>query len=153
MKKALPLLGLGVVPLIPGLLLMWAIPTLPSAVVSLLPVLSVLFLLVWGLAAYKLCDPSGGILRQALPLCAFGLLMLLLTLIQELAVGHYWEGPLGLLPQAFFLPWYALASAAASLLSAAVTGPLPVSTWGCSAAILLALFAAACAGFLARRRG
>ena len=152
MKKTLPLLGLGVVPLIPGLLLMWAIPALPSAAVSLLPVLSVLFLLVWGLAAYKLCDPSGGILRQALPLCAFGLLMLLLTLVQELAVGHYWDGPLGLLPQAFFLPWQALVSAVESLLSAAVA-VYTVYTWGGCAAILIVLFAAGCAGFLARRRG
>ena len=153
-RKTMQLLGMGIVPLITGFILMaWLIPALPAAGLRLLPVLSVLLLLAWGFAAYKLFDPSGNIPGQALLLCAFGLLMLLLTLIQELAVGHYWDGPLGLLPQAFFLPWHALASAAVSLLSAAVTGPLSISAWGCAAVILLALFAAGCAGFLARRRG
>lgn len=150
MTKPIRLIAAGIVPLILGFLLHWMILALPNTAVVTLP-LSVVLLAAWGFAAFKLSDPAGSAALQAFLMCALGLVILLLLLYQELVVGAYWGGWIGLGTQLFFLPWLPLPAAAASFL-ASMIGPSAMPMWADYLAVWICLFAAGCIGCSARRR-
>lgn len=100
--KTLRLIGLGIVPLILGFI--WDRLILHGALFLAGAVVGLVLLLLWGYAAYKLSDPAKNPVLQALLMCAFGLLMLLLVLYQELVRGAYWMNCIGMATQLFFLP-------------------------------------------------
>ena len=55
-------------------------------------------------------DYTAVVLGKFMAAAAFGLLMLALTLYQELVMGSYWGNILGYGTQMFFLPWLSLAA-------------------------------------------
>ena len=146
MKHTGTLLAAGMLPLPVGYGLNFLLLRLPLPM-PLWP-LGAALLVLWGVLAYRLADPGRHSFRQALALCAVGLLMLALVLWQELALGEYWQNPLGFASQMYFLP--------ALTVSAAVMAPfLPViTTWPLYIGEWVLLLAAACTGCaLKRRRG
>ena len=95
--------ALGVVPLIPGYALTrW--PELIQGDAALAGILLGLAVLAYFYLTAKRLEKKlpgwGGVLL----LSAFGFVMLVLLVTQEVAVGRYWSGLLGLLPQAYFVP-------------------------------------------------
>lgn len=100
----LALILLGAVPLVPGYLLMrWpeqiirGDQALAGILIGLIVLAYFFFISKW--AVKKIPGWSSILL-----LSACGLLMLILLVIQEVAIGSYWSGLLGLLPQAYFVP-------------------------------------------------
>ena len=109
MIRAMRLMGAGTLPLFLGFLLNRLLLAFPASGMVRVP-LSVLLLFAWGYFAFRLSDSLQNAVLQAFLLCAFGLLMLALTLYQELVLGSYWGNVLGYGTQMFFLPWLSLAA-------------------------------------------
>lgn len=109
MMKTIKLIGVGIIPLILGFLLNWLILTFPI-IGSVYIFLGLLFLALWEYCSFKLADAQKNSILQAFIICAFGLLMLILVLYQELIAGAYWSNVIGLGTQMFFLPWLSLAA-------------------------------------------
>ena len=143
MKRTARLLLLGMLPLAVGYLRNYLLMLLPFPLFfgSLVP------LLLWAWLSGKMADLSENIWMQALLLNAFGLLMLLLTLLQELLLGGYWQNVLGLFSQVFFLTGLPLASVLLRPLTATqALWPFYLASW-------LFLFLLSLAGiWLTRRR-
>lgn len=143
MNKMLRLVLIGILPLPLGVLFNWLyVEFFFPRPVSLL--ISVLFLLAWGCIAFWLSSPGQNAVLQALCMCAFGLLVLALLLYQELVMGEYWGGLIGLGTQAFFLPWLSLAFV--------VLSPLVHHVWPLYLAIWAALFLTSWLGCFLRQR-
>ena len=137
MKHTGKLLAAGLLPLLVGYLLNVLLLYLSLPIPRLL---GLALLGLWGVLAYRLADPGRRCFPQALALCAFGLGMLALVLWQELALGEYWQSPLGFASQMYFLPALSAASAVmAPFLKVVTPWPLYIGEW----ALLLA---AACGG-------
>ena len=142
MKNMVRLLLLGLMPLAVGYLMNYVLMLLPFPLFfgSLLP------LLLWAWLSGRMADSSESALLQALLLNAFGLLMLLLVLLQELILGAYWENILGLFSQLFFLTGLPLASVLFRSLTATT------SLWPFYGASWLFLYLTSLAGILFYRR-
>ena len=67
-------------------------------------------LLIWGLFCYLTADSNSKARSQVLALNAANFLALVLVLVQELLVGHYWINAVGMASQLFFLPLIHLAA-------------------------------------------
>ena len=139
------LVGVGVLLILPGALLQKLISAAPN-ILPYFPLVSILLLLAWEWVSYRLADPSESLLRQALLLCAFGLVMLALILYQELIRGAYWQNWLGIGSQWFFLPWISLAATAVSPFVKIL------NVWLVDIVCWMALFLASCLGCLIKRR-
>lgn len=142
MRNTVRLLLLGLLPLAVGYLINYVLMLLPFPLFfgSLLP------LLLWAWLSGRMADSSENALLQALLLNAFGLVMLLLALLQELVLGAYWENILGLFSQLFFLTGLPLASVLLRPLTSTA------SLWPFYGASWLFLFLASLAGILLYRR-
>ena len=110
MRSEVKLALVGIAPLAAGYLLnfIWTLADAISGIAILL--LGVMFLALWGYAAYKLSSNDKKILPQVLSMCAFAALMLLLVLYQEIVRNAYLGSIIGSLSQLYFLPWLTLAS-------------------------------------------
>ena len=138
------LVGLGVLPLVLGFLLNWAMMILPISRIFYI-LLSILLLVGWGYLSFKVSSPSSNPFIQALLMCSFGLLMLMLVLYQELVIGRYWGNLIGSGTQFFFLPWLSLASTIISPLMHTVRmWPMYVTVW-------IGLFISSCIGCFKKR--
>lgn len=92
------------VPLLCSLLLSLLVYSFPKISVPVVAVpLSIVFLLIWACCALFLSDPGKGAVTQSLLMCAPGLVMLCLVLIQEV-LGRYWFSFVGVLSQDYFTP-------------------------------------------------
>ena len=140
MAKAVRLICVGMVPLILGFLLNGVMQTSPISGFIWLA-LSFLLLIAWGYLAFKVSNPAHNSMMQALLMCAFGLVMLLFVLYQELVMGAYWGNIIGVGTQMYFLPWVALASLVIHSLR----------LWPIYVAIWLGLFVTSCIGCLLKR--
>ncbi len=109
MSGSLRLLGIGVLPLLAGLLFHFILCYLPIGG-FLLCFMNLVLLLLWGYGAYRAADAAKSPVIQALALSAFGLLMLALALWQELVLWQYWPNFIGFGTQLYFLPFLTLAS-------------------------------------------
>ncbi len=110
--KAIRLIGWGILPVVVGFIENWLLTSSPLGIPGFISRLLSLFLLIlWGYSAFRLSDPAHNPIMQALWMCSFGLLMLILVLYQELVLGAYWRNIIGVGTQMFFLPWISLASA------------------------------------------
>ena len=107
MIRAMRLMGAGALPLFLGFLLDRLLLAFPASGMVRVP-LSVLLLFAWGYFAFRLSDSLQNAVLQAFLLCAFGLLMLALTLYQELVMGSYWGNILGYGTQMFFFRGFRL---------------------------------------------
>lgn len=141
MKRTVRLLLLGMLPLAVGYLMNYMLMLLPFPLLfgSLVP------LILWAWLSGRMADVSESALLQALLLNAFGLLMLLLALLQELILGGYWENTAGLFSQLFFLTGLPLASVLLRPLTATA------SLWPFYGASWLFLFLTSLAGILLYR--
>lgn len=101
MKKHIKTIALGLIPLIFGFLMdrAWTLP-LPQIFWT---ILELLFLVGWGWLAYRIMKKEDRVMSNVVRMNAIGLIMLILVLVQELAVGQYWPNLFGLLPQFYFL--------------------------------------------------
>lgn len=150
MKRNIALLLLGILPLPLGYALNFVILSLPSSSI-LLSAVSIGFLLLWVLLARRVSAREGRPIVQALLLSAFGLLMLLLVLYQELVMGRYWLNLLGAAPQLYFLPLLSLGFTLSNVL---IQPFLPtLEMWLVYLLAWLLLFAAGCAGCFWKARG
>ncbi|MBC5730530.1 hypothetical protein [Pseudoflavonifractor hominis] len=150
MKRNIALLLLGILPLPLGYALNFVILSLPSSSILLYAV-SIGFLLLWVLLARRVSAREGQPIVQALLLSAFGLLMLLLVLYQELVMGRYWFNLLGAAPQLYFLPLLSLGFTLSNVL---IQPFLPtLEMWLVYLLAWLLLFAAGCAGCFWKARG
>lgn len=106
MKRAglkLALLALGALPVLPGYALSrW--PQLIQGDRKLADILIGLMVMAYFFFVVKWAVKKLPGWTSALLLSAVGLLMLVLLLVQEVAIGHFWGGLLGLLPQVYFVP-------------------------------------------------
>lgn len=109
MSGSFRLLGIGVLPLLVGLLFHFILCYLPIGG-FLLCLMNLVLLLLWGYGAYRAADATKSPVIQALALSAFGLLMLGLGLWQELVLQRYWPNFIGFGTQLYFLPFLTLAS-------------------------------------------
>ena len=117
----------------------------------MLSAVSICFLLLWVLLARRVSAREGQPIVQALLLSAFGLLMLLLVLYQELVMGRYWLNLLGAAPQLYFLPLLSLGFTLSNVL---IQPFLPtLEMWLVYLLAWLLLFAAGCAGCFWKARG
>ena len=145
MKHTRTLLAAGLLPLPVGYGLNFLLLHLPLPVPLWL--MGAVLLGLWGLLAYRLAEPGRRSFPQAVALCAFGFWMLALVLWQELALGAYWQGPLGFASQIYFLPALSIAAAVmAPFLKVVTPWPLYIGEW----VLLLAVSCGGCA--LKRRR-
>ncbi len=101
MKKHIKTIALGLIPLAFGSFMnyAWGLPV-PQI---LWTILELLFFAGWGWLAYRITKKGDRAMGIAVRMNAIGLIMLILVLIQELAVGQYWLNLFGLLPQFYFL--------------------------------------------------
>ena len=146
MPKTVKLLCAGILPLIVG----WIFHFL--LLYSPLPIwfyrLAGLALLAgWAYLSYRLSDFGKNPVLQAFFLSAFGLLMLVLALYQEIGMGQYWLNLAGVSTQLYFLPVLTFA--------ASVTAPFKSITqvWPMYIVVWLFLFAAGCIGCYKKRSG
>lgn len=79
MDRAIRLIVIGIMPLILGFVLNWLLMILPITGFFIL-LLSLLFLIVWGYAAFKIASPSRNFILQAFLMCIFGLQAVLAVL-------------------------------------------------------------------------
>lgn len=129
MSGLLRLLGIGVLPLLVGLLFHFLLCYLPIGG-FLLCFLNLVLLLLWGYGAYWAADADKSPVIQALALSAFGLLALALALWQELVLQQYWPNFIGFGTQLYFLPLLTLASTLVSPLSNVVrVWPMYILIW------------------------
>lgn len=111
MARIAKLLLAGVVPLLAGYLLNYAIVYLQfPAFGFLLVLLELVLLLLWGCMAYRITSPDRNPAVQSLLLCTLGLLMLILVVWQEMILGQYWFNLIGSASQLYFLPLLTLVS-------------------------------------------
>lgn len=144
MDRAIRLIVIGIMPLILGFVLNWLLMILPITGFFML-LLSLLFLIVWGYAAFKISSPSRNFILQAFLMCIFGLLMLILVLYQELAMGEYWGNLIGVGTQMFFLPWISLASTIIRpFMNVTRVWPLEIAIW-------IVLFILGCIGCIVKQ--
>lgn len=149
MARTIKLVLLGFMPLVIGYALNYAMLSWPLYGWKL-NIISVALLLLWGLLAYCAAAPGKSPAVQALLLCAFGILMLLLVLCQELVSGQYWPGVVGLSTQMYFLPLMSLSS---SLLASVFHAPA-ITVWLCCVIALACMFAVGYLGCrLKQKRG
>lgn len=149
MARTIKLVLLGFMPLVIGYALNYAMLSWPLYGWKL-NIISVALLLLWGLLAYCAAAPGKSPAVQALLLCAFGILMLLLVLCQELVFGQYWPGVVGLSTQMYFLPLMSLSS---SLLASVFHAPA-ITVWLCCVIVWACMFAVSCLGCrLKQKRG
>ncbi len=106
MKRTLKLILIGTLPMWIGIVLnsILSVASMPIVIVS------AFFLGAWCFVSYKCTIGWQDLLPQALLLNAFGFLMLVLVLIQELVFGSYWVNYLGMATQLYFLPGLAFVS-------------------------------------------
>ena len=144
MKHTGTLLAAGALPLLAGYGLNFLLLRLPLP--APLWLMGATLLVLWGVLAYRLADSGRRSLPQGLALCAFGLWMLALVLWQELALGAYWQGPLGFASQMYFLPALSVSAAVMTPFLKVVTPwPLYIGEW-------VLLLAAGCGGCALKRR-
>lgn len=149
MARTIKLVLLGFMPLVIGYALNYAMLSWPLYGWKL-NIISAALLLLWGLLAYCAAAPGKSPAVQALLLCAFGILMLLLVLCQELVSGQYWPGVVGLSTQMYFLPLMSLSS---SLLASVFHAPA-ITVWLCCVIVWACMFAVSCLGCrLKQKRG
>lgn len=149
MPKKLQLILLGIIPLVVGYILNYAILYLPISDL-LMNILELGFLFLWGYLAYLVSAPEKNSVMQAFVLCAFGLLMLILVLYQELIIKQYWLNIFGFASQMYFLPFLTLVS---TLLTFFVQLFMPaIRIWPFYAAIWICMFAVSCAGCLLKQK-
>ena len=142
------LVGLGVLPLVLGFFYNWMLTTLPVRGILYL-LLPVLLLVGWGYLSYRVASSSSNPFLQALLTCSFGLVILVLVLYQELAMGQYWGNLVGIATQFFFLPWISLASSVMSLISPFVHS---IRVWPLYVIIWIGLLAVSCFGCVKKRK-
>lgn len=136
---------LAVSPLAVGYGLNHAMLNFPIPIL-VIAILGLCLLFLWGYFSYRIASRDKNPFLQACWICAFGFLMLLLVLYQELVLGRYWFNLFGTAPQLYFLPLFAVATTALRL-SVALFVPITqiwpyyILIWGC-------MFAASCAGCL-----
>lgn len=107
-------------------------------------------LLLWGYLAYKVADAGKSCAIQALILNAVGLIMLLLVLYQEIVMGQYWSGFVGLAGQLYFLP---LLSIASTVFTQIFNLFMPVvRIWPFYVAVWICMFAAGLIGCMKKRK-
>lgn len=129
--RVLCLIAVGISPLFLGFLMNWLVQTAPS-LFAFPTVLTVLLLLAWGYCSYKLTTPAKNFLLQAFAMCAFGLVMLILAVYQELRMGEYWQNLIGLGSQFFFLPWISLGAKIISIFARDIKiWPMYIVSWVC----------------------
>lgn len=145
MVRVIRLIGIGIVPLIVGFVLNWLMTILPITG-FFMSLLSLLLLIIWGYAAFKISSPSGNFVLQAFLMCVFGLLMLILVLYQELAMGEYWGNLIGYGSQLFFAPWILPAS------TVIIPFMSVIRIWPMYIAIWIALFISGCIGCFVKQR-
>lgn len=141
MRRAVKLFCMGVLPLPIGFLLNYYILLgLPLYGFSLI---GAALLAAWGYMAFRVSDAGKSPMVQAFLLSAFGLLMLVLAVYQELVLGHYWPNRIGSGTQMYFLPFLSLALS--------VMGRFFSRIWPGYIAVWLAIFFASWAGCRAKR--
>lgn len=109
MKRYALLFALGLVPFCVGIADDFLIRSLPVTGVLALFV-SLILLILWGYLGFRFSDGKRNVVLQALSLSTVGVLMFVLILVQELALGHYWLNYIGYMSQIFFLPVLTVAS-------------------------------------------
>lgn len=109
MLDAVIMLCAGILPLLAGILFHCLLLFLPVGS-SLMLLLALALLAAWVYLAYRVSKPQKNPIIQAFLLSAFGVVMLVLALCQELVLGRYWLNFLGLAPQLYFLPFVPLAA-------------------------------------------
>lgn len=139
MRKTIKLIFLGMIPLVVGYALNFAAPLLPVSGL-ILSVIEVGLLFLWGWLAYRASSPEKNSVVQALLLCSFGLLLLVLALYQELVMGQYWKNFIGSVTQIYFVPFLTIAAAALTslvrlFLPTDQVWPFYVAIWGCMFAV------------------
>ena len=102
---------LAVSPLAVGYGLNHAMLNLPIPIL-VIAILGLCLLFLWGYFSYRIASRDKNPFLQACWVCAFGFLMLLLVLYQELVLGRYWFNLFGTAPQLYFLPLFAVATTA-----------------------------------------
>lgn len=141
--KKLVIAVFGMVPVLIGMLMNWAMVTVWPTAALPLGLIAVVFLLFWFCLAYALSgwikNPAEGAALLGVPGC----LVLVLLAIQEYWLGAYWQSLVGTLTQEFFLPVMYLG--------------FNLTTWShrifpayCAAFLLM--FAAACLGGYAGKK-
>lgn len=100
MNRILKQFFIGTIPLWLGVVLNSVLRVLPIPVYFF----SLCFLVFWCWMCCKACVSWESIWKQALAFSSFGFLMLVLVLIQELILGHYWVSYFGLATQMYFMP-------------------------------------------------
>lgn len=112
----------------------------------LMNLFEICLLFFWGYFSYHIASRERNPILQACLFCAFGFLMLLLVLFQELVLGNYWFNVFGTASQLYFLPLFSLA---ATVLRFSLSLFVPITriwpycivVWGC-------MFVASCVGCL-----
>lgn len=99
---------LGLIPLVLGFLYNYLM-MLPFPWI-LWQFIGFILLVLWGVLARKTAYWDSGAFLHTVKMNALGLVLLVLVLVQELAVHHYFDNLLGILSQSYFLPfmWPAL---------------------------------------------
>lgn len=145
LKSLIKLFCIGILPLIVGFVMNYAILYLPiPGFVSIL--LGLLFFALWGYLSFKIADSNRNPIIQALILCVFGLLMLVLLLYQELIMGEYFANLIGFASQMFFLPFLStISSIVVPFLNVITMSPIYVVVW-------IAMFIISCIGCLVKCR-
>ncbi len=103
MKKLL-LIGTGFLPFVMGFALHLFITGCPVGLSLFFSAINIATLLLWGAAGFFLRYHTASALKATALAHLPALAVLLLILVQELILGHYWMNFLGLATQVFFLP-------------------------------------------------
>ena len=143
MSRYLKLLAVGILPLATGYLFNRFL-FLFDIFISI-KVFPVALLILWGILAFSISSAEKCPIVQSFMLCAFGLLMLVLVLYQELVLGHYWPNTIGVFSQSFFTPFLSLGMWVTLFLPVSRIWPAYIATWLC-------IFAASCVGCIQKTR-
>lgn len=100
MKYTVKLLAAGLLP--------WLAGELVNRTLLLIPIPMLLWNIVllglWGFLGYVLARPGRSVWVQAGLMHLFGVVMLVLYLVQQLVIGAWWPGILGGAPRLYFTP-------------------------------------------------
>ena len=143
MKRYGKLCAMGLIPLLAGYFLSYAVQFLPVPLFQF----NLIFLFLWGLLSYKIQPPDANVLKNQLILHFPALIALILLLYQVLLRGAYWLNVIGLSTQMFFLP---VLSLGVSVVNPFVSGAAP---WpGYVAGFILMVLAGLIGGILKSKR-
>lgn len=140
MPKTAKLLLTGILPLFIGILFHGLLMVLPLPGILYI-LLEIAFVFGWGWLVYRIADPNINPMVQGSLLMAFGLIMLILAVYQELAVGRYWANLAGLASQMYFMAFLILAGLLVDpFVETLRAWPLYIGIW----TIMLVIACAAC---------